>query len=143
VEIYWDDRSKLTPEQFELLNQVVNAVNEHVNFPGNSEVSISIMDVDEIQFLNRDYRGKDAPTDVLSFPVGENLAMGSVALGDIAICMEIAKAQAMEYGHSVERELAFLVAHGMLHLHGYDHETIEDEIEMRAAQKDILEKMML
>jgi len=144
VEIYWDDKGKLTAGQLKLLNQVANAVNEYCDFPGNSEVSISIMDAEEIRILNRDYRGKDIETDVLSFPVDDALAMGSdIALGDIVICNDVADEQAKEYGHSLERELAFLVTHGMLHLHGYDHETPEDEAEMCAAQDKILEKMNL
>ncbi|MCL2360960.1 MAG: rRNA maturation RNase YbeY [Defluviitaleaceae bacterium] len=141
MQIYWEDKGKLNSEQLSLLNQVAIGVNEFCDFPGNSEVSISIMDMEEIQVLNRDYRGKNTPTDVLSFPVDENLAMGpEVSLGDIVICIDVAQRQAEEYGHSIERELAFLVVHGMLHLHGYAHETTEDEAEMMAAQDEILMK---
>ena len=139
MEIYWDDDNQLTPEQSSLLTKVAEAVIKYCNAPDNSEVSISFMGADEIQALNRDYRGKDTPTDVLSFPVNNTLAMGQgYPLGDVVICMEVAKNQAEEYGHSLERELAFLTAHGMLHLQGYDHEIPEDEAKMRTAQDEIL-----
>jgi len=133
----------LTP-YIEMLNRVVAASGEYCDAPGNCEVSISFVDSDEIKVLNRDYRGKDEATDVLSFPVSEELAMGpDISLGDIVICMDVAKAQAEEYRHTLERELAFLVVHGMLHLLGYDHETPEDDAEMCAAQDEILGKLSI
>jgi len=102
------------------------------------------MNPEEIQTLNRDYRNKDTATDVLSFPVNNELATGpSISLGDIVICVEVAQKQANEYGHNLDRELAFLLVHGMLHLLGYDHETPEDEAEMCAAQEDILAKLCI
>ena len=144
MEIYWDDDGQLAPEQLEILNRAALLTIEFCDFQENCEVSISFVDKDEIQTLNRDYRNKDTATDVLSFPVNNELAMGpSISLGDIAICIEIAQKQAEEYGHSQERELAFLVVHGMLHLLGYDHETPEDETEMCAAQEQILKKLGL
>jgi len=121
------------------MNRVVTAAAAFCDAPSDCEVSISVISADEIQQLNHEYRGKDEATDVLSFPVSEGLAMCDVvSLGDIAICMDIAKAQAEEYGHSLERELAFLVVHGMLHLLGYDHEIAEDETEMLGTQEQIL-----
>ena len=93
------------------------------------EVSLLFAGPDEIQELNAKYRGIDEPTDVLSFP------MGGEMLGDIVICGEIAEKQAKEYGHSVERETAFLFTHGLLHLLCYDHGE-----RMRAAEEEILEK---
>ena len=139
MEIYWDDSGQLTADQLELLNRAVGVVIDYVSANDVTEVSISFMDKNEIQALNRDHRGKDTATDVLSFPVNDALAIGpGRPLGDIAICMDIARQQAEEYGHSLERELAFLVVHGMLHLLGYDHETPEDEAKMCAAQDEIL-----
>jgi len=136
LEIYWDDSDVLTSVQVEMLNRVVM---ECVNDVDASEVSISFVTEDEIQGLNRDYRGVDSATDVLSFPVGNEFAVGAKRpLGDIVICIAIARRQAEEYGHSLERELAFLVTHGMLHLLGLDHETPEDEATMRATQTKIL-----
>ena len=99
--------------------------------------SVSLMFTDDagIQDLNRDFRQKDAATDVLSFPSGE-----AAFLGDIALSLQRAQRQADEYGHSLRREVAFLTVHAMLHLMGYDHENEDDEAAMRARQRDILEK---
>lgn len=106
------------------------------------------MDDNEIRKLNRDYRGKDAATDVLSFPLEEETADGEPAiiggpgerwLGDIVISVEKAQAQAQAYGHTFEREMTFLLIHGLLHLLGYDHEKGEaDEQAMQAEEKRIL-----
>ncbi|MCL2571507.1 MAG: rRNA maturation RNase YbeY [Defluviitaleaceae bacterium] len=143
MEIYLDDHGELLPEQLELLNRVTLAVAKYCDCPGNSEVSISFINAEEIRVLNRDYRGKDTATDVLSFPINDELAMGSISLGDIVICMDVAREQAKEYGHSLNRELAFLLVHGLLHLFGYEHETSEDETEMKAAQNDILNTLRI
>ncbi len=110
--------------------------------PGPLEVGVLIADDARLHALNRDYRGVDAPTDVLSF-ADEDAGAGFVAqpgapryLGDIAISYERVLAQAAEYGHSPARELAYLAAHGALHLLGYDHERgPEDEAAMRAREE--------
>ena len=96
-------------------------------------VSLLITDDDHIRRLNKQYRQKDTATDVLSFPSGED-----VFLGDIAVSLPRAKEQAKAYGHSLEREVAFLVAHGMLHLFGYDHMNEDEETAMREKQREIL-----
>ena len=113
------------------------------------EISVLLVDNETIRNLNRDYRDKDAATDVLSFPMEEELE-GDAApviiggptermLGDLVISVEMAVAQAEEYGHAVERELAFLAVHGLLHLLGYDHEQgPEAELEMQTEEKRIL-----
>lgn len=113
-----------------------------------AEVSIVLTDDREIHALNREYRGVDRPTDVLSFPLMEgedgNLELNGypegepVALGDVVISLERAREQAVEYGHSLHRELAFLTVHGILHLLGYDHDTHERERLMRAKEEAIL-----
>lgn len=109
-----------------------------------AEVSITFVDDAQITNLNRDHRGLDQPTDVLSFSQleGEELAAlpegEPVLLGDIVVNLERCVAQAADYGHSFERELGFLVAHGMLHLLGYDHQTEEDEAAMMARTEEIL-----
>lgn len=111
---------------------------------GNAEVSLSLVDDAAIQALNREHRGLDRPTDVLSFSQLEGEALAAMPegellpLGDIVISMERCAAQAEEYGHSLERELGFLVAHGMLHLLGFDHATSREEQEMNAATEEIL-----
>ncbi|HYE81172.1 MAG TPA: rRNA maturation RNase YbeY [Clostridia bacterium] len=120
------------------------------------EVSISFVDNEEMRSLNMEYRGIDKETDVLSFPMVDFVEEGlleedenaeyideEIALGDIVISMEKALEQAEEYGHSFERELAFLLVHGMLHLLGYDHEDEASEVEMSEKQEDILKEMDL
>ena len=113
------------------------------------EISVLLVDNETIRSLNRDYRNKDAATDVLSFPMEEAMdgepepaVIGGPTerlLGDLVISVEMAVAQAAEYGHSVERELAFLSVHGLLHLLGYDHESgVEAEAAMQAEEKRIL-----
>lgn len=111
------------------------------------EVSLSFVDDETIRELNRDYRGIDSPTDVLSFPMFEDEAEriaaqeeGSLLWGDIIISVPTAKRQSEEYGHSLEREIGFLFVHGFLHLLGYDHETEEQEKEMFALQEHILQR---
>ena len=105
------------------------------------DVCVLITDAEEIQRLNFSYRQIDRVTDVLTFPAWEGdviLCPPDGYLGDIAICFERAQEQAEEYGHSLERELAFLSVHGALHLLGYDHMEPDDERKMLAQQDEIL-----
>lgn len=109
------------------------------------ELSITFVDDHQIQDLNREYRGKDKPTDVLSFALmeGEELARAEaagepLALGDVVVSLERARAQAGEYGHSFEREVGFLICHGILHLLGYDHQTPDEESRMQEKAEEIL-----
>jgi probable rRNA maturation factor len=135
----------------EIIQQVIEAVGEELELEDNIEVSIALVDDATIQELNRDYRNLDCPTDVLSFALDEE-ELGDTPfveggdthlLGDIVISLERTFRQAQEYGHSFERELAFLTVHGMLHLLGYDHEEEDDTKEMRALEKTILKKLKL
>lgn len=114
------------------------------------EVSISIVSKDEIAELNSQYRDKPTSTDVLSFPMGEDgkfeqdYETGALILGDVVICMPVAVQQAQEYGHSLERELAFLTVHSLFHLLGYDHETGEEDTRiMRCKEEKALTAMGL
>ena len=112
------------------------------------EVSVTFVDDDEIQEINKTYRDKDQPTDVLSFPMYEADEVDievddenePLLLGDIIISIPRARVQAEEYEHSFEREVGFLAVHGFLHLLGYDHENEELEKEMFAKQEDILQQ---
>lgn len=113
-----------------------------------AEVSVTIVNNEEIQKINKEYRGKDYPTDVISFALEED-GEGEVeiigadmppVLGDIIISVDKAREQAEEYGHSLMRELGFLTVHGFLHLLGYDHMTEEEEKEMFTKQKEILNR---
>ncbi|WP_239772646.1 rRNA maturation RNase YbeY [Mammaliicoccus sp. I-M36] len=118
------------------------------NITQEAELSISFVDEEEIQAINRDYRDKDKVTDVISFsleedePEIEGLDIPRV-LGDIIICLEVAKEQADSYNHSLSRELGFLALHGFLHLLGYDHMTEVDEKEMFSKQDEILNEFGL
>ena len=111
-----------------LIRRCCHAVLAFENFQGSAEVSVSFISNDEIRALNQQYREKDAPTDVLSFPLGENGSWdknedtGAYMLGDIVISAEKAFEQAQLYGHTIQREIVFLTVHSMFHLLGYDHE---------------------
>ena len=115
---------------------------------GDAEVVLSLMDDSGIQELNRQYRGIDKATDVLSFSQKESTPEepefedpgGSEVLGDIVISWETAQKQGEELGHSVEREAAFLTVHGLLHLLGYDHDEAQLEAEMKRRQSEIMDK---
>lgn len=124
------------------------------------EMSLSIVSPEEIQRLNNDYRNVNSVTDVLSFPTFDNptrqilsketcptdainTATGKINIGDVIICLDRAKEQAISYGHSLKRELSFLALHGMLHLLGYDHVEPSDEQQMTQLQEKILNKMHL
>lgn len=123
-----------------------------LNLTADTEISVLLVDNETIQEFNRDYRDKDSATDVLSFPMEEDIeensepevigGPGERMLGDIVISVERAVEQAAEYGHSIERELAFLAVHGMLHLLGYDHEKNEAAKKiMRTEEKRILTEL--
>ena len=111
-----------------LIRRCCNAVLRTEQFQGSAEVSVSFLNNAQIRELNRDHRGKDIETDVLSFPMGENgvydknMETGASVLGDIVISVEKAVSQAELYGHTLQREIGFLTVHSMLHLLGYDHE---------------------
>ena len=135
-----------------LIRAAVEATLDYEQYGNPVEVSVTFVDNKEIRALNSKYRNVDKATDVLSFPLfdysGEedeppvDELMGM--LGDIVISLEQAEKQAKKYGHSFEREAAFLCVHSMLHLLGYDHETgEEDEADMRKRQSEILSLMGL
>ena len=136
------------PETPEMLERVLTAAAEAaLAYEGAAgDITISVVDDEEIHRMNREYRGVDRPTDVLSFPAAEGDAFPAIpdaVLGDIAISLPRAEMQAEEYGHSLLRELTFLTVHGMLHLLGYDHMMDEDRARMFARQDEILEKMRI
>ena len=110
----------------------------------NYEVSVSIVDNDEIKKLNKEYRGIDQETDVLSFPIDDDFIMeGPLLLGDIIISGEKALEQAEEYNHSLYREISYLTAHSMLHLMGYDHMTDDEKSIMRQKEKEIMRRLVI
>ncbi len=112
------------------------------------ELSVTFVGLDEIHELNREYRGVDRPTDVLSFPQFEDLEeeipeVGEICLGDVVICREKAEEQAEEFEHSFERELVYLFTHSVLHLLGYDHMEEDEKKVMRQREEEIMEHIGL
>ena len=131
-----------------LVREAVVASLKYEGFEHGAEISLTFTDNEGIRTLNRDFRNIDKETDVLSFPLtdysGTALPIDEIntSLGDIVISLERADEQAKEFGHSFEREVAFLTVHSMLHLLGYDHVNSEEEdAEMRRRQREILEGM--
>ena len=163
-----DDQAYLAAGQEKLLHEVIEAAAKYLKLPEGIELDLSIVSNEDIQALNRDYRGLDKPTDVLSFALTEvsseydvdfaHLDLAEEAeetedleetefedeeaipqhLGDIIISYPRAQEQAQDYGHSLDRELAFLAVHGFLHLNGYDHQTEEEAQEMFRIQEEVL-----
>ena len=133
-----------------LIRRCCNAVLVNENFQGSAEISVSIVDDEQIHELNLKHRGIDRSTDVLSFPLGAdgvydvNNDTGAQMLGDIVISIEHAEKQAELYGHSFDREIAFLTVHSMLHLLGYDHEPGGLElVRMREKEEAVLTQLGL
>ncbi|MCM3761501.1 rRNA maturation RNase YbeY [Alkalihalobacillus oceani] len=141
-----DETATITEVQQNLVKELLAKTAELEKVEGETEVSVTFVSLDRIQEINRDYRGKDQPTDVISFALNEQdeeeldvVAEGLPnVLGDIIISVSHIRSQAEEYGHSFERELGFLTVHGMLHLLGYDHLNEDEEKEMFSRQEDIL-----
>lgn len=145
IKIYFENETdiKISDEIITNMERVIKKTVDS-DYDGRSfEVSITIVTNDEIRVLNAEYRGKNAPTDVLSFPMDEFENSGHTEpLGDIVISIERAEEQAKEYGHSLMRELCFLTAHSTLHLLGYDHENGDEErLAMEHKQEEILDSL--
>lgn len=133
-----------------LIRRCCTAVLDYEEFKGNAEVSVSFLSNAQIAQLNKQHRGKDSATDVLSFPLGENgeydinHETGAYMLGDIVISIEKAVEQADLYGHTLQREIGFLTVHSMFHLLGYDHEKGGLEaVRMREREEAVLLKLGL
>lgn len=147
------DVIELPQEVLQRLQQGLEAVASLNGLPQEAEVDVTIVDDEEIHSMNREYRGMDRPTDVLSFALDEDcededepeLIGGPEEhlYGDIIISAETALRQAEEYGHGLEREMTYLAVHGMFHLLGYDHMTEEDKAEMRAREEEALRAINL
>ena len=143
------DKIKVTYAVKILIRSAITQTLALENFDRNTQVSVTFVDNEGIHEINRKFRNIDRPTDVLSFPLlgDDDLPydkLFSVPLGDIVLSLERAKEQATEFGHSFEREVAFLTTHSVLHLLGYDHETgEEDEKIMRKKQNEIMEALGL
>jgi len=125
---------EISQEMLELLEKVIVTAAELEGYSG-GEVSVAFVDNQQIKELNNKYRDKNEATDVLSFPIDDEM------LGDIIISSRRAAEQAEEYGHSLKRELAYLTVHGMLHLFGYDHHSKEEKDEMRQKEERVLTQL--
>ncbi|MBF4675748.1 rRNA maturation RNase YbeY, partial [Clostridioides difficile] len=143
-----DDRQDKLEVSEELIEKIKDIIIECLDYEGyddNYEVSLSFVDNKEIHELNREYRGVDRVTDVLSFPLlsddFEDVELEEESLGDIVVSLERALEQSIEYNHSFEREVCFLICHSMFHLLGYDHDTDENTKEMREKEEHILNKL--
>ena len=144
----------------EIADKVINAALDYEECPYEAEVSLTLVDNNRIHDINKEFRDIDRPTDVLSFPMVEyddagefaflededdcfNPETGELMLGDIIISLDKVEEQAIAYGHSFTREYAFLIAHSMLHLMGYDHMVDEERIVMEQKQEKALQQLQI
>ena len=158
INIEYETEKKLKIPYEEIINNVVEEAMDYENCPYEAEINVLITDNEDIRQINQEYRNIDSPTDVLSFPMIEyespsdfdhleeeaydsfNPETGELLLGDIVVSVDKVLEQAEKYGHSIERELAFLIAHSMLHLFGYDHMQDEERLVMEKKQEEILSR---
>ncbi|HIX15083.1 MAG TPA: rRNA maturation RNase YbeY [Candidatus Hungatella pullicola] len=155
INIEYETEKKLDLPYEEIIRKVIVDAMDYEKCPYEAEVNVLLTDNEAIQEINREYRQIDRPTDVLSFPMVEYKSpsdfdpvedmddcfhpeTGELLLGDIVISVDKVMEQAEKYGHSQTRELAFLVAHSMLHLFGYDHMEDEERLVMEEKQEEIL-----
>jgi probable rRNA maturation factor len=158
IDIEYETDIQLDLPYEEIIRRVVEEALDYEDCPYEACVSIILTDNEAIHQVNLETREIDRPTDVLSFPMNEYPApgdfseleedpdsfdpdTGELLLGDMMISVEKVQEQAAAYGHSETRELAFLVAHSMLHLMGYDHEEDEERLDMERRQREILERL--
>ncbi|GAA0369881.1 rRNA maturation RNase YbeY [Alkalibacterium iburiense] len=149
--IIYDETKHFKEEETGWMIDLLQVAKEKLNLEDTIEVSVTFVDNDKIREINREYRDKDAVTDVISFAVeddeddvftlleleGEEITRD---LGDLFISYDKAVEQAEEYGHSLKREIGFLLVHGFLHLNGYDHMSLSEEKIMFALQEEILDE---
>ena len=158
ITIDYEAEKKLEISWEKIIRDIIEEALNYEECPYEAEINVLLTDNREIQVMNREYRQIDRPTDVLSFPMIEyetpsdfffffddfcdcfNPESGELMLGDIILSVNKIEEQAQAYGHSMERELAFLVAHSMLHLCGYDHMEEEERLIMEKKQEEILQE---
>lgn len=157
IQIEYETEKQLELPYKEIIEEIVIAALDYEECPYEAEVNVLLTDNEEIKRINNEFRNIDRETDVLSFPMGDfetpsdferledyaedyfNPETGELLLGDIVISVDKVKEQAEKYGHSEKRELAFLVAHSMLHLCGYDHMEEDERVVMEKKQEEILQ----
>lgn len=148
LDINWEEETILETEREKLAGLFQQGIEKAISLSGGAEeaeVSLTLVNDARIHELNREYRGVDRPTDVLSFALQEEtedepniLDYEDDLLGDIIISVERARSQALEYGHSFERELVYLAVHGTLHLLGFDHMEENEKAEMRQQEEKVM-----
>jgi len=161
INIEYETKIELNLPYEDIIKSVINESIDYEKCPYEVEVAVILTDNNEIHNINKEHRDVDSPTDVLSFPMVDyespsnfegiedkvedyfNPDSGELILGDIVISVEKVIEQAKQYGHSNKRELAFLVAHSMMHLFGYDHMAVEEATIMEAKQNDILNNLSI
>ena len=150
MDIIFDDRQDYKELDEGFMNKIEAVMKECLAYEGYSddyEVSLSFVSNDEIRELNNNFRGIDKVTDVLSFPLLTDdefdVEYEEESLGDIVISIERADEQAEEFGHSLEREVCFLVCHSMFHLLGYDHMEEDEAKDMHSREEDVLNKLSI
>lgn len=152
LDVSWEEESILLEQREPLTAMLTQAIEEAIRLcdgPEEAEVSLMLVDDQRIHALNLEYRGVDRPTDVLSFALQEetdeepDVVFEDDMLGDIVISVERAREQAIEYGHSFEREIVYLAVHGILHLLGYDHEDTQEKETMRAKEEEVMASLGL
>lgn len=159
ISISYETEKKLELPYTEIIEKVIQEAMDYEDCPYESEINVVLTDNEEIQRINQEFRGIDRATDVLSFPLVDyetpadfshledaaedyfNLETGELMLGDIIVSVEKVQEQAANYGHSQTRELAFLIAHSMLHLFGYDHMEDEERVVMERKQAEVLDRL--
>ena len=152
MKIYFEEGHAVPEELLQKMTEAaeyaVESENMHNLDKKRCEISVTFVDLDEIHELNKQYRGVDKPTDVLSFPQFYDLEeeipeVCEICLGDVVICEQKAREQAEEFGHSFERELVYLFTHSVLHLLGYDHMEDDEKKAMREREEEIMKQIGL
>ena len=159
INIEYETEIELNIPYEDIIKSVINESIDYEKCPYEAEVNVILTDNNEIHQINKEHRAVDSPTDVLSFPMVDyenpsdfegiedkaedyfNPDTGELMLGDIVISVEKVIEQAQQYGHSIKRELAFLVAHSMMHLFGYDHMVPVEAATMEAKQNEVLNNL--
>lgn len=154
MKLLYNDDALVSRELTNIFSEAADICIEKEGFSAeNMEISITFATKDEIRQLNKAYRNVDNHTDVLSFPLiddfnqledyDEDVNGEQIMLGDVVICLEKAREQAEEYGHSLQREIVYLFVHSLCHLLGYDHMTDEDKAEMRRLEEEVMSALNL
>lgn len=146
MNLLFDDRQEdieITNDMLDIVKISIAEVLKEEELDENVQVSISFVGDEEIQRLNKDFRGVDSSTDVLSFPMDDEFQIEETMLGDVIINTKRVLEQAKEFGHSNTRELSYLTVHSILHLLGYDHMEDEDKEIMRSKEKSIMDSLKI